>query len=902
MKDDVTHIISHTHWDREWYLPFENFRFRLVKMVDRCIEVLTKEPRFKFFNFDGQTILLEDYLEVKPENEGILKELIQKGKIGIGPWYLLNSPYLQTGEGTIRNLLFGRRLCKRFGVDPLNLGYVPDQFILPPQMPQIMKGFGITNMAFCRGLNDQYEKYGIKSEFFWAAPDGSKVTMIHMMKGYGMAGFLPNNVDIALNQLLAARGTVEPIPRITNQVLMFNGSDHTDPDEILPELIEIWNDEEDIVEEFGTAKHSSWDEFFHDFWAQNPELKEISGELSGHKYQFASKGVFSNRMPIKQENFKMHHLLEKYSEPFQIISYSLNDGEVDDLNNFIRLAWKYLLQNQPHDSSWASSPDPIIEDMWARFRWANQVADEVFRRSAHLIISRIKFEKAKKGVYRIVVFNPTPYYRNDVVKCAFPISSADKDKTLVLLDSYGSELPAKFSLRESKGDDRYVLRTFVPSHGPLPRYLMEVTFFGRGIPPMGFETFRILAPEKVAEFKKDADDEVEEVFVNADNNFLENDVLKVIVEKNGTLTIYDKETKKYHRNFNLFEDTGNRGCNYEYIPLEDDQPITTKDCIAESKLVGATPAFSELLVEIPWKLPESISEDKKKRSEKMVDFNIKSYVRIYPGTNRRIDIRTEFINTAKWHQLRVLFPTDLKTDKEFVKTHFHIYHRPVETPWDFEPPRATTGAYPQHEFMGIYDDSQKYGVSILNKGLPAYETFLNGDNKEITIALILLRSHAQWIAHLDLKPNIETPDAQFYQKKICCEYSIVPMNDNYVNMNITKIANEYIAPLRAEMVWDVFRLERYKPKKSLPQLFSVLELLEGNIELSAYKMSEDKKGTIIRFYDFSGIEHYAMFRIAGSIKELKWVDLKEDPLNQEDTPEYTLTKDEDEKSKWIRDL
>ncbi|MHA1895867.1 MAG: alpha-mannosidase, partial [Promethearchaeota archaeon] len=130
MKDDVTHIISHTHWDREWYLPFENFRFRLVKMVDRCIEVLTKEPRFKFFNFDGQTILLEDYLEVKPENEGILKELIQKGKIGIGPWYLLNSPYLQTGEGTIRNLLFGRRLCKRFGVDPLNLGYVPDQFIL----------------------------------------------------------------------------------------------------------------------------------------------------------------------------------------------------------------------------------------------------------------------------------------------------------------------------------------------------------------------------------------------------------------------------------------------------------------------------------------------------------------------------------------------------------------------------------------------------------------------------------------------------------------------------------------------------------------------------------------------------------------------------------------------------
>ena len=33
------HIISHSHWDREWYLPFEEHRMRLVELVDKCLKL-----------------------------------------------------------------------------------------------------------------------------------------------------------------------------------------------------------------------------------------------------------------------------------------------------------------------------------------------------------------------------------------------------------------------------------------------------------------------------------------------------------------------------------------------------------------------------------------------------------------------------------------------------------------------------------------------------------------------------------------------------------------------------------------------------------------------------------------------------------------------------------------------
>jgi len=53
------HVIAHTHWDREWYLTREQYRARLVDLIDRVLERMSAEPEFTFFHLDGQTIVIE---------------------------------------------------------------------------------------------------------------------------------------------------------------------------------------------------------------------------------------------------------------------------------------------------------------------------------------------------------------------------------------------------------------------------------------------------------------------------------------------------------------------------------------------------------------------------------------------------------------------------------------------------------------------------------------------------------------------------------------------------------------------------------------------------------------------------------------------------------------------------
>ena len=139
-------LISHTHWDREWYLTREKSRFMLIQLVDEMLTLLDDQPDYVFM-LDGQTIVLEDYLEIRPEKEREIRVLIKAGRLLVGPWYVLADEFLISGESHIRNYLVGRNLCRKFGGN-MNLGYLPDSFGHPEQMPQILKGLGLHEIIF----------------------------------------------------------------------------------------------------------------------------------------------------------------------------------------------------------------------------------------------------------------------------------------------------------------------------------------------------------------------------------------------------------------------------------------------------------------------------------------------------------------------------------------------------------------------------------------------------------------------------------------------------------------------------------------------------------------------------------------------------------------------------------
>src|SRR5262245_20130470 len=193
------HVVSHTHWDREWYRPFQVFRARLVDVVDTALDLLAYDPHYRYFHLDGQTIVLEDYLEIRPEREHQLRQSIREGRLLVGPWYTQPDEFLVSGESIVRNLLRGRRMAQAFG-GCMDLGYLPDSFGHAGQMPQIFAGFGFPAAVLFRGITaDQ-----VRAAFNWRGSDGTTLLTVKLPDDDAYSNYLyqlratlsdPNPID-----------------------------------------------------------------------------------------------------------------------------------------------------------------------------------------------------------------------------------------------------------------------------------------------------------------------------------------------------------------------------------------------------------------------------------------------------------------------------------------------------------------------------------------------------------------------------------------------------------------------------------------------------------------------------------------------------------------------------------
>jgi hypothetical protein len=221
-------VVPHTHWDREWYRTFEEFRYRLVRLLDGLLDLLDRDPGYRHFTLDGQVVVLDDYLEVRPHARDRIVEKVREGRLLVGPWYVLPDEWLVSGEALIRNLRLGLAKAEEFG-GCMRLGYVPDQFGHVGQLPQIFAGFGFEAAVLWRGVGDDVDE----TAFTWEAPDGTRLFTVYLVRGYGNAMHLPVEPE-ALAQRLAgeirALGKRSRIPTL----LLMNGSDHLEPQPGLP--------------------------------------------------------------------------------------------------------------------------------------------------------------------------------------------------------------------------------------------------------------------------------------------------------------------------------------------------------------------------------------------------------------------------------------------------------------------------------------------------------------------------------------------------------------------------------------------------------------------------------------------------------------------------------------------
>ena len=396
-------IVSHTHWDREWYLPFQEFRARLVKMVDRLLEIMEKDPEFRFFVLDGQTIVLEDYLEIRPENEDRLRRLIQAGRVLIGPWYVLPDEFLVTGEAIVRNLLRGAAIARAYG-GGMPVGYLPDQFGHIAQMPQILWRAGLASAVLWRGVPPEITE----NEFRWVAPDGSDVFCVYLSQSYSNGVNLPldpSELEARLERIAAG---LAPFDR-TGLLLVMNGSDHREPQAGLPAALAVvaarrhdWEIEMShlpaYVEAAGAARGAGGTPAAPDSVASPPggaasssdaiapPLQVWRGELRSPARAPMLVGVTSTRMGQKMRHFRLANLLERYAEP--AATWAWLTGSPYPAGELAQ-AWKYLLQNEPHDSVCGCSVDQVHREMETRFDWGEQIAGLVARTAREELAGRI---------------------------------------------------------------------------------------------------------------------------------------------------------------------------------------------------------------------------------------------------------------------------------------------------------------------------------------------------------------------------------------------------------------------------------------------------------------------------------------------------------------------------------
>jgi hypothetical protein len=394
------HVVAHTHWDREWYEPFPTFRLRLVELLDDLVPRLEDDRRFTHFQLDGQMAVVDDYLEVRPEQRGRLAALARAGRLSMGPWYVLPDEFLVSGETHVRNLQLGLHTAGEFG-GAMELGYLPDMFGHIAQMPQLLALFGLTDAVVWRGVPAAVQS----PAFWWEAPDGSQVRAEYLPAGYGNGSDLPDDPEGVRGRIDLFRGLHGP--RVGDPVLLMAGMDHAVPPPHLTRVIEALN-EADAGRPDGYHLHlGSLGEYLRH--APRDGLPLVRGELRSGARANVLMGVASNRVDVKQAAARAERELERRAEPLAALWFDHPARWVPVL----AVAWRDVIRNAAHDSICACSHDEVGDAVLHRYA-------EAFRTAAGVADRALEAAARRMATPGTVLVNPLAVPRTEVVELTIP--------------------------------------------------------------------------------------------------------------------------------------------------------------------------------------------------------------------------------------------------------------------------------------------------------------------------------------------------------------------------------------------------------------------------------------------------------------------------------------------------
>ena len=426
-------LYLHTHWDREWYLTFEEYRTQLTLAVQEILQGL-ESGRLPSFMLDGQSCILEDLQEVDPKLTERIATLMAAGKIEAGPWYVLADQLLVGGESLLRNLEMGLAVTRRYG-SPSMIGYCPDTFGHSQDLPRILQAYGITTAVVWRGVPD----LAGQSLFWWASTDGSKVLGYHLSKGYYQTAFFENKTAENLAEHLLSWRQVKGEASTAkahnfDAVLVPVGGDHLSaPAEFLKQLqsARLLTKMESLAVAAGERESSSIatalredgekgnpaiDEnclieanslrrfielMLRHAAGKNSKLPTLTQELRDNlvalQYEraYMLQGVLSTRLYLKRDNRLSERRIARVLEPAFALLHSEKLAAYPSTQ--LNYAWRLLMHNHPHDSICGCSVDAVHREMTNRTAKFNQVLN-VLERTANEALCAKEVEREDSSI------------------------------------------------------------------------------------------------------------------------------------------------------------------------------------------------------------------------------------------------------------------------------------------------------------------------------------------------------------------------------------------------------------------------------------------------------------------------------------------------------------------------
>lgn len=682
---------SSTHWDREWYQTFQGFRKRLVETTEGVCDHLEEDSEFGVFHFDGQTIVLEDIFEVRPDLAPRLETLIESRRVLIGPWYVMPDEFLVSGEALIRNLSIGHRIAREYGVEPWKFGYICDIFGHIAQMPQIFAGVGISYALLGRGTNeDTTERY-----FRWEAPDGSQCVTFRLRDFYGygdfnMSVFGYGNEPIEEETFKdRARRYIEELKQATKQPVLFlmDGIDHApihrQTSQFLRWIRELYPDAE--------VYHTDLREAGEALEPHRAELQVKAGELIEPTrvvapYSHLITNTLSSYYPLKKWNDELQATLERVVAPITALLHYSGNREYAPYED---LAWKTLLKNHPHDSIGGCSVARVHKDMEYRFAQVDDICREItdgfaeadaLRRRGGIPAERYYTEAIDPDHPQMAVrvFNPLPVPRDDAVSLTVDLPAGYKP---TFAEPFGYEQKPSFLLKDREGREIAYRITKIERNrvervfNQLTRTVDRVQLTTRlELEPMGWTTMFVEPVDRPVRYLRS---------LLSGPRSAENEKLRLTIEANGTFTVYDKESKEEYAGLNQFAADTEIGDGWYHQSAVDNRVSYSIGSAADVSVVENTPHRATFRVRQTIRVPEELRYEgtineaysSVTPSSNLVDVPIETDVSISEGSPR-LDVRVRVCNIAKDYRLRMVVPTGIPGGYFAYQT-FAVLERPA---------------------------------------------------------------------------------------------------------------------------------------------------------------------------------------------------------------------------------